>query len=50
MKCLHSSGLNLRAITLDNKPELIPQNIHQFWLDNYNIKDLSIRTALITSL
>ena len=50
MKYLHSSGLYLRAITLDNKPELIPKNIHKSWLDNYKIKDLSIRTALITSL
>jgi len=50
MKYLHNAGLNLRAITLDNKPELIPKNIHQSWLENYHLEDLSIRTALITSL
>ncbi len=50
MKHLNKAGLNLRVIILDDKPELIPKKIHQSWLENYDINDLSIRTALITSL
>ena len=50
VKLFHEVGLKLRAIPLDVNENLVPKNMHQSWINNYDIKDLSVRTALITSL
>lgn len=43
-------GLNLRAFPLDRRPNALPRNIHPFWLDRYDTEELSVRTALLTTL
>ena len=47
---LTKAGLALRCITLEKRPEALPMIIDSSWLEAYSHDELSIRTALLTSL
>lgn len=47
---LNKAGLTLQCIPLDKRPEALPTYIDNTWLETYSRDELSIRTALITSV
>ena len=44
------AGLKFRVVPLEKQPGALPKNIDNSWLKTHSYDELSIRTALLTSL